>query len=342
METDQTYPIDLITTYLTGEAGSDDIIFLENWIRTDPLHRKFFEDYTRTWVLIEKVKIEDTLNIDVAWKEMESIINRNETTDNQQTTKKSLLRPFIIKKQSFLRIAAIFLILVIPSFFILRNLFRPEPKQMEASLSIKEGRLPDGTSVTLNKGTILEYPSSFKGNNRDVKLNGEAYFEVKHDEKQPFIVSSHNVRIEVLGTSFYVNTNATHNTMEVILNSGSVAIYFDDQKEHTLILSPGEKAEINPCEQKMDKEVNTDPNYRSWMTQRFIYNNEPLFLIVADLNKVYHSNLRISTPGISNCLITAAFDHQSVESILNVLQATLDLTISNHGKWIEISGKKCN
>ena len=78
------------------------------------------------------------------------------------------------------------------------------------------------------------------------------------------------------------------------------------------------------------------------MTRHFTYNSEPLVNIVAGLNKVYHSDLRITTPGISYCLVTATFDHQSLESVLQVLQATLDLHIMNHGTWIEISGKKCN
>jgi ferric-dicitrate binding protein FerR (iron transport regulator) len=105
---------------------------------------------------------------------------------------------------------------------------------------------------------------------------------------------------------------------------------------------PGEKAEINPGRTKIEKDINTDPNYNSWMTQRFIYSNTPLSTIITDLNKVYHSNLRITTPAVSYCLVTATFDHQSPESILHVLQATLDLTISSHGTWTDISGNKCN
>jgi len=152
-----------------------------------------------------------------------------------------------------MRIAAIILIIVIPSVFIFRYFTRPKQKQLDASLSIKEGKLPDGTSVTLNKGALLEYPSSFNKHKRNVKLNGEAWFEVRHDNEKPFIITSRNVRVEVLGTSFYVNTNASDNTMEVILNSGSVAIYFDDHMENRLFLSPGEKAEIIPGQEKMEK-----------------------------------------------------------------------------------------
>jgi ferric-dicitrate binding protein FerR (iron transport regulator) len=354
METNPTYPIDLITLYLAGEAGSDDLVFLEAWLKANPGNRKIFEDYRRTWIEIERVRMDSALDTGKEWNKLEKKIQADKTRgtrheaqekgfihalidDEQQTTSRFLH----VQYRQVMRIAAIILIIVIPSFFIFRNLTRPEQKQLNATLSIKEGKLPDGTSVTLNKGAILEYPSSFKKNKRNVKLNGEAWFEVRHDDAKPFIVTSHNVRVEVLGTSFYVNTNAANNTMEVILNSGSVAIYFDDHKENSLFLSPGEKAEIIPGQEKMVKDINTDQNYRAWMTQRFIFNNTPLVTIVADLNKVYHANLRIATP-VSYCLVTATFDHQSVESILHVLQATLDLTISTHRTWTDISGNKCN
>ena len=354
METDPTYPIDLITLYLAGEAGSDDLVFLEAWLKADPGHRKVFDDYRRTWIEMERIRMDSALDTGKEWNELEAKIGANKApgtrhqaigtglihalTGNEQQTSNRFLH---VQYRQVMRIAAIILIIVIPSVFIFRYFTRPKQKQLDASLSIKEGKLPDGTSVTLNKGALLEYPSSFNKHKRNVKLNGEAWFEVRHDNEKPFIITSRNVRVEVLGTSFYVNTNAADNTMEVILNSGSVAIYFDDHKENRLFLSPGEKAEIIPGQEKMEKDINTDPNYRSWMTQRFIYANTPLVTIIADLNKVYHANLRI-TPAISYCLVTATFDHQSVESILHVLQATLDLTISTHGTWTDISGNKCN
>lgn len=335
METDHTYPIDLITLYLAGEAGGDDLVFLEAWLKADPGHRKIFEDYRRTWLEMEQFRMDKVLDTGKEWNKLQEKLFSGKEAGQRKVV------PFSFMKA--MRIAAIFLLLAIPSVFIIRYFTRPEQKQIYANLSVMEGKLPDGTSVTLNKGATLEYPSSFKGNKRNVKLNGEVYFEVSHNKAKPFIVSSRNVKVVVLGTSFYVNTNAANNTMEVILNSGSVAIYFDDHRENSLILSPGEKAEINPGQEKLDKNVNTDPNYRSWMTQRFSYSSEPLIMIVADLNKVYHANLHITTPAISYCLVTATFDHQSVESILHVLQATLDLTITNHGTWTEISGnKKCN
>ena len=345
METDNTYPINLITTYLAGEASSDDLIFLESWLNADPANREIFREYHRVWLEMEQSKLANTLDIDAEWNDFEgkiggrrSEVGRRKSEDGERRTEGL----FVIHYRQILRIAAILIVIIIPGYFIFRNLNRPVQKQLEASLTLTHGKLPDGTSVTLNKGATLEYPSTFKGNSRIVKLKGEAYFEVKHDEKRPFIVSNNKVQIKDLGTTFYVNTNTGDNSMEVILNSGSVAIYFENHKERSIILAPGEKADINTGSEKIEKDINTDQNYNAWMTQRFIFSNTPLVNIIAELNKVYHSDLRISTPAISYCLVTATFDHQSVESILHVLQATLDLTITSHGTWTDISGNKCN
>jgi ferric-dicitrate binding protein FerR (iron transport regulator) len=347
METNKTYPIDLITRYLSGEAEGDDLVFLEAWLKADPENRRVFGEYRQTLLELERVKMEDTLNIDVAWNGMESRMRDMEAPARGVLNvvadqEKPNYGFFHIQYQQFLRIAAIILVILIPSFFIIRSYTLPEQKQLEASLTIQEGNLPDGTVVTLNKGASLEYPSSFRGNTRNVKLNGEAYFEVMHNPTKPFIITSQNVKIEVLGTSFYVNSKGDNNTMEVILNSGSVAVYFEDHKENAIFLLPGEKADINSNGEKMLKDINADQNYRSWMTQHFIFNHTPLVTIVDDLNKVYHANLRITTPIISSCLVTATFDHQSLESILHVLQATLDLNISPQGTYTDISGDKCN
>lgn len=332
MEKDPTYPIDLITTYLAGEAGADDLVFLESWLKADPGNRKIFEEHRKIWLGMEKTRLDAAVDTDKEWIELQAQVSR----------KQEAHRIITLSYRQIIRIAAIVLLLAVPSFFILRYFSHPELKQFQATLTIQEGTLPDGTSVTLNKGASLQYPASFRGNKRNVNLSGEAWFEVKHDDNKPFIITSKNVMVEVLGTSFYINTNAASNTMEVILNSGSVAVYFDGKPENRLLLSPGEKAEILPGEEKMAKDINTDQNYNAWMTQRFIYNNTPLITIVGDLNKVYHANLRIVTPSANYCLVTATFDHQSLESILHVLQATLDLNITVNGSMTDISGKKCN
>jgi transmembrane sensor len=332
METDPTYPVNLITSYLAGEASEDDQLFLEAWLKADPENRKLFDAYRKVWLELEKTRIDDSVSVDDEWNNIQSKIFAKEESVERRIT------PF--SSRQIFRIAALIIIILVPSFFIFRSLTHPVQKQLDATLNITEGKLPDGTSVTLNKGAVIEYPSVFKGDKRNVKFTGEAYFEVKHIDSRPFIITSNKVRVEVLGTSFYVNTHSA-GKMEVILNSGSVAVYFEDHLENRILLKPGEKVEIDEGGEKLDKDLNTNQNYNAWMTRHFIYSNTPLGEIVIDLNKVYQANLHITSP-ISSCLVTATFDHQNLASILNVLKATLDLKIVQGKTGIEISGNRCN
>ena len=77
METDPTYPIDLITLYLAGEAGDDDMVFLEAWLKADPGHRKIFEDYRRTWIEMERIRMDSALDTGKEWNELEAKIGAN-------------------------------------------------------------------------------------------------------------------------------------------------------------------------------------------------------------------------------------------------------------------------
>ncbi|HEY2722729.1 MAG TPA: FecR family protein, partial [Chitinophagaceae bacterium] len=103
--------------------------------------------------------------------------------------------------------------------------------------------LPDGTKVWLNAATIIKYPSQFTGNERRVQLNGEAYFEVTRNEKQPFkVVLEDSSTVNVLGTHFNVMSYSNEDAKEVTLIEGSVSVKTNDNSG---ILEPGMQARIN-------------------------------------------------------------------------------------------------
>jgi transmembrane sensor len=353
MKNNSTYYIDLITSYFSNESTQSDAEILAEWLSRDPENLKIFKEYQKAWEIIEKTRIEQ-LNVDTAWQKLEGkILEIEEIPIVQQQSVPSfgqrgknfryqfIDRTFPVRYQRLLRMAAVILIIAIPTFLVFRHLIKPEQNKLNAVAGILESKLADGTSVTLNSGSILEYPSRFTGSQRNVILAGEAWFEVAHDKTKPFIISNGKVRIEVLGTSFYVNTKNSTGNMEVILSSGKVAIYYDDQPSVQVQLEPGEKAEIMNEKEKISKSSNDDDNFLSWKTKIFVFNDDPMGKIIQALNKVYHSNIKFSKSEISNCRITATFDNQSLESILNVLKSTVNLTIIKNGSEIEISGDGC-
>jgi transmembrane sensor len=327
METNETYYIDLIISYFKGEASEEDIRFLEEWVKSDPANAKQFGEYARTWSHLEHDRIEAETDLDAEWKRFQFVTRRSQPG---------------VRKNFILRIAALILLLAIPAFIAYRY-FAPAPAiVLSAGTTTREVTLPDGSTVTLNAGSTLEYPEKFKGGSRNVSLNGEAYFTVTHDENHPFTVSGREVLVKVLGTEFNVNTRAENGKMEVVLTDGSVSLSFRDQTTEPVVLIPGEKGEIPANMSGISKSVNHDPNYMAWKTHHFVFADMPLSRVVATLSSAYHTPIIIRMNHTGNCRITAAFDKQPLESVLNVLKATLNLQIARTGTGYEITGSGCN
>jgi ferric-dicitrate binding protein FerR (iron transport regulator) len=240
-----------------------------------------------------------------------------------------------------LRYAAVFFILLIPAILFFHHYTKSPTRQLEAGLTVVEGTLPDGSLVTLNTGSHLEYPARFDRFKRGVQLRGAAYFEVIHNTGTPFVIYYKNARVEVLGTKFYVNTNAENGKMEVVLQEGSVSVYFKNRPNESVTLDPREKAEITPDQTAIRKRMNDDDNYLAWKSHHLVFNNEELSRIVTTLTAIYNTKILITTPQLRKCRVTATFDNQSLDSVLNVLKATLGLDIALKGGIYEISGKTC-
>jgi len=352
MEKISTYYLDLITRYFAGEITADEVTIMVDWIMADPANQKLFEDYQLTWDHIEKSRIESSVDLEKDLNKVNTRIRHMEQmkllADKAADHSYKVLPldperpPVRYNFYPYLRIAAVFLLLLIPAWLIYRNFIGPGTERIIAEHSIVETILPDGTSVALNAGSTLEYPTHFVGNQREVTLNGEGYFDVAHNASKPFVISNRNVRIKALGTAFNVNTRVTDDMMEVVLTRGKVAVYFQDQPGLRVILEPGEKAALSFTHQNIIKSINTDENYMAWKTRNITFSNQALDVVVATLNRIYHTNISIRTGELTNCRLTATFNHQSLESVLNVLKTTLDITVNNNASGIELSGKGCN
>lgn len=361
MENNPTYYHELIVKYFSGEISGEETGKLSDWLASAAENRDLFNELRKTWILAEQSKAGSLLDVDAEWdifkkriaesgpaplsSQQLAVSSRNSETGGPSGN--SLLpdaerydRP-VFNLKPLLRIAAVFFLIAVPSFLLIKYFGRPEKKIISSGEQVVDARLPDGTSVTLNKGTTIEFPENFKGTQREVKLSGEAFFSVKHDSRSRFIISNGNVRIEDVGTSFYVNTNSTGGRTEVVLAEGQVSVYFREKPEARVILTPGERADIDPEEKNILRTLNGDENYMAWKTMKLVFNNSSLDEVVELLNKVYQSDIRLSGKNTDNCRLSATFDKQSLESVLNVIQSTLDITIISRGPYIEISGNKC-
>jgi ferric-dicitrate binding protein FerR (iron transport regulator) len=148
--------------------------------------------------------------------------------------------------------------------------------------------LPDGTKVWLNSFSRIKYPESFAGlSKRAIELSGEAYFEVSHNRKQPFIVRTENQTVEVLGTHFNVNSYADENETRTTLVEGSVKVSKkqDKDQQQSLTLIPGQQAVLTGGifnVEKADLEAAT-----AWKDGYFIFKDESLQSIMRKISRWY-------------------------------------------------------
>ena len=200
--------------------------------------------------------------------------------------------------------------------------------------------LSDSTLVTLNKGATLTYPVEFTGKAREVKLQGEAYFEVKHRADKPFRVLLSQSKVEVLGTKFNIYAPQKDSITEVTVTEGKVRFSTKDARQ-AVILTKGEKGVLMKTNHQLTESPNSDVNFLAWKTGKLVFNEVDLAKVINTLNRIYEANIRFNTEVGQNCKVTVSFDNQSLDAILSVLEATLDLEYRQQGNVIEIIRAGC-
>lgn len=218
-----------------------------------------------------------------------------------------------------------------------------QPVAIQTVSTLAETRtvnLPDGTSVTLNHYSTLTYPERFKTDNREVELNGEAYFEVSKDKKHPFIVQTEAVDVRVLGTQFNVDAYRDSPDVRTTLLTGSVAVSNKSNSEH-MILKPNEIAIYNKVEKKLTRKLLEDATDEiSWRHGEFIFDDVPLSDIARELSNSFGTTIQITDSTLQNYRISARFRNgEDLETILSVLQDAGYFNYSHNDKQITITAK---
>ena len=186
--------------------------------------------------------------------------------------------------------------------------------------------LSDGTRVWLNAGSQLVYPSVFKERQREVLLIGEAYFNVVHNTKKPFVVRTEHADIEVLGTSFDVLAYPDDKMFQTILVTGSVSI----ETKSTGLISGKNKMVLVPNQMfYLDKESgvnyinNVDVDtYTSWKEGMFDCDKLDLSRVVRRLERYYNKRIHIKDPLIGTYKISGKLDLKGdISEVLDVIQS---------------------
>lgn len=323
---------DLITRYLVGEATPGEERELMAWVNRNDDNRRHFNTLKKALGLADQhfaATFSEGLPIDLdsEWDQFR---------ENVGATAKA---PRLPTSLIWLRIAAT-LLLVAVTGAVLYYITGRERVMYQTASSMETVTLPDGSTVTLNRFTSLSYNPDFANENRTVHLNGEAYFDVVPDAANPFIVTTEKASVKVLGTSFNVNAYDSLEEVEVIVETGVVSLQ-SNQSRQKVELAAGERGIYSSAKERVSRTVNNDLNFLSWNTQRIVFVESDLRTVLRTLERTYGAEIIINTEVPPSCIVTVTFDHQTLSSVLKVLESTLNLKYTINGNRVEVTEAGC-
>ena len=239
------------------------------------------------------------------------------------------IHPVSVRRAGFgwMRIAASLIILAglgLLTYWIFND--RTKELTVVAQKTVLNDTLPDGSVVTVNKGSSISYLPKFKGETRQVSLKGEAFFNVTPNKKKPFIISANDVQITVVGTSFNVKTS--NGNTEVVVETGIVKV---TRAGKTVELRANEEVTVGTKDSILTKEKVSDQLYKYYRTKEFVCNDTPLWKLVDVINEAYNSHIVIGNPALQDMSITTTFNNESLEQVLNVISITFNIKVIKEG-----------
>lgn len=295
--------------------------FLEK-IYSDPLLANEFLSIRQVWEMAGGAdeRFRDTRS---AWNRLQSRLENQGLIPRE----KNAVQVFSL---AWVRIAAAVLF-VAASFMMLRMVINTPGKTNEylsfhASGNSMSLDLPDGSRAFLNKGSELTYNTGLS-EERQVEMKGEAFFEVMADPEKPFIVTVSDTRITVKGTSFNLKENKQDGNVELFVQTGKVSIANTAITGGKDVL-PGQFAVSTGKEISLASQYN--PNYLSWKTKEFHFENESLDKVLRTISEAYHTNIETKGFDPAELRISSAYSRQSVESVLQTISLLYGLELKEN------------
>jgi len=178
--------------------------------------------------------------------------------------------------------------------------------------------LPDGTTGMLNSGSYFSYSLPFN-NNREVSLEGEAWFEVSRDETHPFEISTGNSTVKVLGTSFNVSAYPAENYVEVVLQKGKVE-FLDNKGNEKVTMLPSERLVFQNG--NINKSVTDPAKYNAWTEDKLVFRGDPMAEVARRIERWYNVKVNLADSELEKYSFRATFEDDKLEEVLRLLSMT--------------------
>ncbi|MEH0152806.1 FecR domain-containing protein [Limibacter armeniacum] len=307
---------------LAGELNEEENKAFQAWLLEDPARMQEFEQMKNIWG--EKIFSEVSQDeVDEASKRLLSKMKAMES----ETVVYQL--PYWKRPQ----LVAAAAVLVLLSVIGLSQYKGDNIEELYAGIGEQQKiTLSDGTVVTLNSESTLYYPNDFESSIREVRLEGEALFEVSENPHKPFVVKAAGLEVQVLGTVFNVDAYHDNINQTVELLSGKIALKNSNAGEEAIVLNPGDLYTYNNREKNEQLEHNYNGFTTDWLRGELNFNKKSLEEVVLVLQREYPIEIILENREAKGKKLTASFQHsQPAEEIISLLAVLTGHTLERKG-----------
>lgn len=318
MKIESTYYETLIISYLKGELDQDSRLELEDWVKNSEENKETYLSVRKAWIAAGLQ--EGAFSKDEAWSDINAKIDTSVKAISQKPNFRRVL------------LAACALILLTGAFF---TWYSQENNLGNTYLAQNEAldvNLPDGSEIVLSPHSKVSFLK--EGNQRKVHLEGSAFFDVKRDVNSPFIVSSKNLEVEVLGTSFLVE-DFSDAEAKVSVSSGKVEVR---AKGNKVQLKKNEMAVFVKAEESLSMLEITDNNIASLKSKKLIFENAEISSVMEAIRRHYKLHSIEFEKTMEDCRLTSKFENKSLSSVLRVIENTLGLQFEKSSQSLIVKG----
>lgn len=297
---------ELLHKFFAGTATLEEKEAIMHWMESDPDNKQF---------LLKERKLYNAVLLHGEDKQVQQQAGRQ-----QYFLRRGVAR--------FLRVAAMIVVAFGLGYFWQSE--KTEGPIAMQTISVPAGQcvnvtLPDGSNIWLNAQTTIQYPVSFNKDNRQVKLDGEAYFDVAKDSKRPFIVNTKECSVEVLGTKFNIDAYSSRDKFETVLMEGSVKVSMLDDPTQAVSLKPNNKV-YRSNGKLLTQKVSNYERYR-WKEGLICFVDEPFKVVMEDFEKFYGLTIVVNNQKVTQYLYTGKFKQtDGVDYALSLLQKNIHFT----------------
>lgn len=331
---------------LNGEASPLDREELDNYLQQDELLQQQYDLLTRIWQeKHDNIKDEDNIN---ARATVSRIISRAASESEDEEVPARRKRRWSRRKSMITGMTVV--VIIVAGLFAKNYTASTQQEQQPEPIVTQKGSrsrtlLADGTTVWLNVGSKLTYENDFNGATREVRLEGEAFFDVVKQPQRPFIVHTSGIDIKVLGTTFNVKSYPEDQNVETILYKGSVQVLrHDDSASNIIQLVPNQrvvipkKAAEEPIKLSNEKlsPVKTVPEVRvtyidstkkeserietAWVYSRLEFEGESFEEVAKKMERWYNVSIVFADEKAKKLEVVGKFDDETVEQAFAALK----------------------